>query len=65
MENKRFLTAQDVMEMLEVSLSYAYKNLALFKSSDNEITYWFIICIFLILYLDCAWMQILLFSFSL
>lgn len=25
MENKRFLTAQDVMEMLEVSLSYAYK----------------------------------------
>ena len=25
MENKRFLTAQDVMEMLDVSLSYAYK----------------------------------------
>ena len=25
MENKRFLTAQDVMEMLEVSLSYSYK----------------------------------------
>lgn len=25
MENKRFLTAQDVMEMLGVSLSYAYK----------------------------------------
>lgn len=25
MENKRFLTAQDVMEMLEASLSYAYK----------------------------------------
>lgn len=25
MENKRFLTAQDVMEMLEVSLFYAYK----------------------------------------
>ena len=24
-ENKRFLTAQDVMEMLDVSLSYAYK----------------------------------------
>ena len=24
MENKRFLTAQDVMEMLDVSLSYAY-----------------------------------------
>ena len=23
MENKRFLTAQDVMEMLDVSLSYA------------------------------------------
>ena len=25
MENKRFLTAHDVMEMLDVSLSYAYK----------------------------------------
>ena len=25
MENKRFLTAQDVMEMLGVSLSYSYK----------------------------------------
>ena len=25
MENKRLLTAQDVMEMLDVSLSYAYK----------------------------------------
>ena len=25
MENKRFLTAQDVGEMLDVSLSYAYK----------------------------------------
>ena len=25
MENKRFLTAQNVMEMLDVSLSYAYK----------------------------------------
>ena len=25
MENKRFLTAQDVMEMLVVSLSYSYK----------------------------------------
>lgn len=25
MENKRFLTVQDVMEMLDVSLSYAYK----------------------------------------
>lgn len=25
MENKRFLTAQDVMEMLDVSLFYAYK----------------------------------------
>lgn len=25
MQNKRFLTAQDVMEMLDVSLSYAYK----------------------------------------
>ena len=25
MENKRFLTAQDVMEMLNVSLSYAYR----------------------------------------
>lgn len=25
MENKRFLTAQDVMDMLDVSLSYAYK----------------------------------------
>ena len=25
MENKRFLTAQDVMEILDVSLSYAYK----------------------------------------
>ena len=25
MENKRFLTAQDVMEMLDVSLPYAYK----------------------------------------
>ena len=25
MDNKRFLTAQDVMKMLEVSLSYAYK----------------------------------------
>jgi len=24
MENKRFLTAQDVMEMLDVSLSYDY-----------------------------------------
>ena len=24
MENKRFLTAQDVMEMLGVSLSYSY-----------------------------------------
>ena len=25
MENKKFLTAQDVMEMLGVSLSYSYK----------------------------------------
>ena len=25
MKNKHFLTAQDVMEMLDVSLSYAYK----------------------------------------
>ena len=25
MESKRFLTAQDVMEMLGVSLSYSYK----------------------------------------
>ena len=25
MENKRFLTTQDVMEMMDVSLSYAYK----------------------------------------
>lgn len=25
MENKRFLTAQNVMKMLDVSLSYAYK----------------------------------------
>ena len=25
MENKRFLTAQDVVEMLNVSLSYTYK----------------------------------------
>ena len=25
MENKRFLAAQDVMEMLDISLSYAYK----------------------------------------
>jgi predicted DNA-binding transcriptional regulator AlpA len=25
MENKRFLTAQDVIEMLGVSLSYSYK----------------------------------------
>lgn len=25
MENKRFLTAQDVMEILGVSLSYSYK----------------------------------------
>lgn len=28
MENKRFLTAQDVMEMLGVSLSYSYKLIA-------------------------------------
>jgi predicted DNA-binding transcriptional regulator AlpA len=33
MENKRFLTAQDVMEMLGVSLSYSYKqNLRLMDS---------------------------------
>ncbi len=25
MENKRFLTTQDIIEMLDVSLSYAYK----------------------------------------
>lgn len=35
-----------------IEFASKHKNLALFKSSDNEITYWFIICIFLILYLD-------------
>lgn len=29
MENKRFLTAQDVMEMLDVSLSYQMQKLIL------------------------------------
>jgi hypothetical protein len=32
MENKRFLTAQDVMEMLDVSLSYAYKLIRLLNA---------------------------------
>ena len=35
-----------------IEFASKHKNLSLFKSSDNEITYWFIICIFLILYLD-------------
>ena len=37
MENKRFLTAQDVMEMLGVSLSYSYKLLRRLDSlSDTD-----------------------------